>query len=42
VAGARVRRFEAPGGHEGDLNEKVANRNAGERKAGKPKNHFTT
>ncbi len=41
VAGARVRRFEAPGGHEGDLNEKVANRNAGERKAGKPKNHFT-
>ncbi len=42
VAGARVRRFEAPGGHEGDLNEKVANRNAGERKAGKPRNHFTT
>ncbi len=42
VAGARVRRFEAPGGHEGDLNEKVANRNVGERKAGKPKNHFTT
>ncbi len=42
VSAARVRRFEAPGGHEGDLNEKVANRNAGERKAGKPKNHFTT
>ena len=41
VSGARVRRFEAPGGHEGDLNEKVGNRNAGERK--KPvKNHFTT
>ena len=37
---ARVRRYEAPGGHEGDLNEKVANRNKGERK--KPKrNHFT-
>lgn len=29
---ARVRRYEAPGGHEGDLNPKVANRNAGERK----------
>lgn len=42
VSAARVRRFEAPGGHDGDLNEKVANRNAGERKAGKPKNHFTT
>jgi len=40
VSGARVRRFEAPGGHEGDLNEKVANRNAGERKKAK-KNHFT-
>lgn len=40
VSTARVRRYEAPGGHEGDLNEKVANRNAGERK--KPgKNHFT-
>jgi uncharacterized protein YjcR len=40
VSGARVRRFEAPGGHEGDLNEKVGNRNAGDRK--KPvKNHFT-
>src|SRR5690606_1464174 len=37
---ARVRRYEQPGGHEGDLNEKVGNRNAGPRK--KPKrNHFT-
>jgi len=42
VSGARVRRFEGPAGHEGDLNEKVANRNAGERKGPKPKNHFTT
>ena len=41
VAGARVRRYEAPGGHEGDLNEKVGNRNAGERKKA-VKNHFTT
>lgn len=40
VSAARIRRFEAKGGHEGDLNDKVANRNAGERK--KPvKNHFT-
>lgn len=37
---ARVRRYEAPGGHEGDLNPKVANRNAGERKK-KRKNHLT-
>lgn len=37
---ARVRRFEAPGGHEGDLNEKVGNRNKGERKKAK-RNHFT-
>lgn len=37
---ARIRRYEAPGGHEGDLNEKVANRNKGTRR--KPKrNHFT-
>lgn len=37
---ARIRRYEAPGGHEGDLNEKVANRNKGARR--KPKrNHFT-
>lgn len=42
VAGARVRRYEAPGGHEGDLNEKVGNRNAGERKPAAKKNHFTT
>lgn len=40
VATARVRRYEAPGGHEGDLNENVANRNVGERKKPK-KNHFT-
>ncbi len=32
---ARVRRYEAPGGHEGDLNPKVANRNAGEKKKAK-------
>jgi len=37
---AKVRRYEAPGGHSGDLNDKVANRNAGERKKTK-KNHFT-
>lgn len=37
---ARVRRYEAPGGHEGDLNEKVANRNAGEKRK-KPKNLIT-
>ncbi|WP_091823405.1 terminase ATPase subunit family protein [Marinobacterium iners] len=29
---ARVRRYQEPGGHEGDLNPKVANRNKGERK----------
>ncbi|USI74617.1 terminase large subunit domain-containing protein [Sphingomonas morindae] len=37
---ARVRRYQAPGGHEGDLNEKVGNRNAGEKKKAR-KNHFT-
>ncbi|AXB75485.1 terminase large subunit domain-containing protein [Novosphingobium sp. P6W] len=37
---ARVRRYEEPGGHSGDLNEKVGNRNAGPRKKPK-KNHFT-
>ncbi|QSR15608.1 terminase large subunit domain-containing protein [Novosphingobium sp. KA1] len=37
---ARVRRYEQPGGHSGDLNEKVGNRNAGARKKPK-KNHFT-
>lgn len=42
VSTARVRRFEAPGGHEGDLNEKVGNRNAGEKKPPPKKNHFTT
>jgi uncharacterized protein YjcR len=40
TSAARVRRYEAPGGHEGDLNDKVANRNAGERKKA-PRNHFT-
>lgn len=40
VSTARVRRYEAPGGHEGDLNEKVGNRNAGEKKKAKT-NHFT-
>lgn len=38
---AKVRRYEAPGGHSGDLNDKVANRNAGERKPKARKNHFT-
>lgn len=37
---AKVRRFEEPGGHAGDLNDKVANRNAGPRKQAK-RNHFT-
>jgi uncharacterized protein YjcR len=37
---AKVRRYEAPGGHAGDLNDKVANRNAGGRKKAR-KNHFT-
>lgn len=37
---ARIRRYEAPGGHEGDLNERVANRNAGEKK--KPKANLIT
>ncbi len=37
---ARVRRHNAPDGHEGDLNPKVANRNAGERKKAR-KNHLT-
>ncbi len=30
---ARVRRYEQPGGHAGDLNPKIANRNKGDRKA---------
>lgn len=37
---ARIRRYQAPGGHEGDLNDKVANRNAGPRKKAR-KNHLT-
>lgn len=37
---ARIRRYEAPGGHEGDLNPKIANRNAGERKQ-RRRNHLT-
>ncbi|MGE5563106.1 MAG: terminase large subunit domain-containing protein [Bacillota bacterium] len=37
---ARVRRYEAPGGHEGDLNPAIAARNAGEKKR-KRKNHLT-
>lgn len=41
VSTARVRRYEAPGGHEGDLNDKVANRNAGPRKEKAKPNHFT-
>ncbi|HEY0626367.1 MAG TPA: terminase family protein, partial [Allosphingosinicella sp.] len=37
---ARIRRYEAEGGHEGDLNEKVGNRNSGPKKKAR-KNHFT-
>lgn len=40
VTTARIERYKAPGGHEGHLNDKVANRNAGEKKQAK-KNHFT-
>lgn len=36
---ARIRRFNAPDGHNGDLNENLANRNAGPKKKAK-KNHF--
>ncbi|MCB2048581.1 MAG: terminase family protein [Novosphingobium sp.] len=36
---ARVRRYEEPGGHEGDLNPNIAARNAGPRKR-KRKNHL--
>lgn len=36
---ARIRRYEEPGGHEGDLNPNVAKRNAGERKKQR-KNHL--
>ncbi|WP_443750393.1 terminase large subunit domain-containing protein [Asticcacaulis solisilvae] len=35
---ARIRRYDAPGGHEGDLNEKVGNRNAGPKKQKSPPN----
>ncbi len=42
VSAARVRRYEAPGGHSGDLSDKVANRNAGDKKKPGSKNHFTT
>lgn len=38
---ARVRRYGEPDGHEGDLNEKVRNRNKGERKKPQPKNLIT-
>lgn len=38
---AKVRRYEEPGGHEGDLNDKVGNRNKGERKPKAKANHFT-
>jgi uncharacterized protein YjcR len=37
---ARIRRYEQEGGHEGDLNPNLANRNAGPKKKAK-KNHFT-
>lgn len=37
---ARVRRYQQPGGHEGDLNPKVGNRNAGP-KAARRKNYFS-
>ncbi len=37
---ARVRRYEAPGGHEGDLNPNVAKRNAGNRR--KPQRNAIT
>jgi uncharacterized protein YjcR len=38
---AKITRYAQPDGHEGHLNEKVANRNAGERKKQHKKNHFT-
>lgn len=41
VMTAKIERYQAPGGHEGHLNDKVANRNAGEKRQAK-KNHFTT
>jgi len=38
---ARVRRYGEPGGHEGDLNAKVANRNSGPKKGREPGNTLT-
>ncbi|WP_018250771.1 terminase large subunit domain-containing protein [Sphingomonas melonis] len=40
VMTAKIERYKAPGGHDGHLNDKVANRNAGEKRQAK-KNHFT-
>lgn len=40
VTMARIRRFNEPDGHTGDLNDNIANRNAAPRKKAK-KNHFT-
>lgn len=40
VTTAKIERYKAPGGHEGHLNDRIANRNAGEKKQAK-KNHFT-
>lgn len=37
---AKIRRYEQPGGHSGHLNDKVANRNAGEKK--KPRRNVIT
>lgn len=42
VAAAKIARYSQPGGHEGHLNDKVGNRNAGPRKEKAPPNHFTT
>ncbi len=38
---AKIERYKAPGGHEGHLNENVANRNSGPKKDKAPPNHFT-
>ncbi len=40
VTMAKIRRYEQPGGHSGHLNDKVANRNAGEKK--KPRRNVLT
>lgn len=37
---ARIRRYEAPGGHEGDLNQRVGDRNKAASKARPERNHF--